>query len=179
MVTALALAGCAEPSPEPVSGNALPSPEPAQQSVEAQLLDRVEGDYSATPKPTPPKPEKCARATDWPANNERDDEFRMTDLQPDGTIYSFDCYTEDWGLGREPLSAGVIGSGIWANPQYDLPDCDPRSGGGADASIACSPMMDGLKPDGSEAPVKNKDQEKFELKIYEDEEMGDVDLICR
>ncbi len=38
-------------------------------------------------------------------------------------------------------------------------------------------MMDGLKPDGSEAPVKNKNQENFELKIYEDEETGDVDLI--
>ena len=177
VVAALALAGCAETSPEPVSGSALPSPEPAQQNAEAQLLDRIEGDYATSPKPIPPKPVKCVRITDWPANNERDDEFRMTDLLPDGTFYSFDCYTEDWGLGTEPLSTGVTGSGIWDNPKYDFIDCDPRPGGGADASIACSPMADGLKPDGSEAPAENKDQEKFELKIYEDEETGDVDMI--
>jgi hypothetical protein len=90
VVAALALAGCAEPSPEPVSGGALSSPEPAQQNIEVELPDRIEEDYATSPKPILPKPAKCARVTDWPPNNERDDEFRMTDPQPDGTFYSFD-----------------------------------------------------------------------------------------
>ena len=74
VVAAFALAGCAEPSPEPVSGSALPSPESVQQNAEDQSFKRNDGDYTANPKSSPSKPEKCIRGTDWPALKGRDEE---------------------------------------------------------------------------------------------------------
>ncbi len=127
-------------------------------------------------KSDPPKPEKCVRGTDWLAHNGRDDELPMTDLQPDGTLNSLDCYTVGWSLGAELPSTGVTGSGIWDNPQFESPGCDPRSDGDADADITCSLSAGGLTPDGLEVPAEDEDRLKLELNIYEGEEFGDVDL---
>jgi hypothetical protein len=179
VVAAFALAGCAEPSPEPVSGSALPSPESVQQNAEDQSFKRNDGDYTANPKSSPSKPAKCVRGTDWPALKGRDDAFPVTGLRPDVTHYPLECNIESWRLGAELPSTGVTRSGAWANPQFESPDCDQRSDGDADADIACSPLAGVLTPDGSEVHKEDEDRLKLELNIFEGEEAGDVDLIWR
>ena len=177
VVAALALAGCDKPSPELDPGSTQPSYEFVQPNIEDQSLERNDGDFVVSPKPAPPKPVECDRSHNWPTHHGRDDEFSMTDFQPDGTSYPFDCYKEDWIPVAELPNTSSTGIGIWVTPQYESPGCDTRSDEDADAGIACSPLTDGLMLGEAEINTEDEEQLQFELKIYEGEEIGHVDLI--